>query len=141
MTYTKENFCFHKSIFQWQIKLVSHRREFWYLRRKTAVTFSKWLFFQNSLAMSWATWSDKMQAKKWTRFLIFLLRKNSIQICIVFKFPVFIMNMNTLRSFLKMLPVWCEFPILCYWRVLLGVTFYYYYIVGSTQEEHIILFI
>ena len=50
----KNNFCFHESIFQWQIKLISHRSEFWYLRRKPAAIFSKWIFFQNSLRMSWA---------------------------------------------------------------------------------------
>ena len=35
--------------------LVFHRCKFWQLRRKPAVIFSKWLFFQNSLMMSWAT--------------------------------------------------------------------------------------
>ena len=54
MPYTKDNFCFNESIFQWQIKLISHRSEFWQLRRKPAVIFSKWIFFQNSLEMSWA---------------------------------------------------------------------------------------
>ena len=54
MTYTKDNFFLHESIFQWQIKLISHQSEFWHLRRKPAVIFSKWLFFQNSLGMSWA---------------------------------------------------------------------------------------
>ena len=27
MTYTKNNFCFHESIFQWEIKLISHQSE------------------------------------------------------------------------------------------------------------------
>ena len=49
----KDNFCFHGSIFQWQIKHISHRSELWHLRRKSAVIFSKWLFFQNSLMISW----------------------------------------------------------------------------------------
>ena len=33
---------------------VKYRSKFWYLRRKPAVMFSKWVFFQNSLVMSWA---------------------------------------------------------------------------------------
>ena len=48
----------------WQIKLISHRSYFWHLSRKPAVKFSKWTFFQNSLKMSWAIWSGKMQVKK-----------------------------------------------------------------------------
>ena len=44
-TYTKDNFCFHESIFQWQIKHISHQSEFWHLRRKSAIIFQKWLFF------------------------------------------------------------------------------------------------
>ena len=31
------------------------RSEFWDLRRKSAVIFSKWLFWQNSLMISWTT--------------------------------------------------------------------------------------
>ena len=31
------------------------RSEFWDLRKKSAVTFSKWLFWQNSLIISWTT--------------------------------------------------------------------------------------
>ena len=31
------------------------RSEFWHLRRKPALVFSKWLFFQNSLGLSWDT--------------------------------------------------------------------------------------
>ena len=50
----KDNVCFQKSIFQWQIKLISYWSEFWHLRRKSAVIFSKLLFFQNSLVISWA---------------------------------------------------------------------------------------
>ena len=53
ITYTKDQYCFNESIFQWQIKLISYRSEFWHLRRKSAVVFLKWLFFQNSLAISW----------------------------------------------------------------------------------------
>ena len=34
---------------------VFHRSEFWHLRRKPAVIFSKWLFFQKSLVISWGT--------------------------------------------------------------------------------------
>ena len=34
---------------------VFHRSMFWHLRRKPAVIFSKWLFFQNSLVISWST--------------------------------------------------------------------------------------
>ena len=33
---------------------IKYRSKFWYLRRKPAVLFSKWVFFQNSLMMSWA---------------------------------------------------------------------------------------
>ena len=57
LTLTKDQFCFNKSIFQCQIKLISYRSQFWHLRRKPAVIFSKWLFFQNSLMISWATYS------------------------------------------------------------------------------------
>ena len=31
------------------------RCDFWHLRRKPALVFSKWLFFQNSLRLSWDT--------------------------------------------------------------------------------------
>ena len=34
---------------------VKYRSMFWHLRRKLAVIFSKWLFFQNSLVISWVT--------------------------------------------------------------------------------------
>ena len=43
---------------------VKYRSKFWHLRRKPAVIFSEWIFFQNSLEMSWAIWSGKMQVKK-----------------------------------------------------------------------------
>jgi hypothetical protein len=33
---------------------VKDRSKFWYLRRKPAFMVSKWVFFQNSLVMSWA---------------------------------------------------------------------------------------
>ena len=44
--------CFHA----WKciISGVKYRSKFWYLRRKPSVMFSKWVFFQNSLVMSWA---------------------------------------------------------------------------------------
>ena len=45
MTYTKNNFCFHESIFQWQIKLISHQSEFWHLRRKTSHHIFKMAIF------------------------------------------------------------------------------------------------
>ena len=64
MTYTKCNFCSHESIFQREIKLISYRSNFSHLTRKPALKFLKWLFFQNSLVMSWATSSGKMQVKK-----------------------------------------------------------------------------
>ena len=54
MTYKKGNVYFHDLIFYRQIRLISCRSDFWHLRRKTAVIFSKWLFFQNCLGMSWA---------------------------------------------------------------------------------------
>ena len=60
LTFVKDNFCFHESIFQWQIKHISHRSEFQHLRQKPAVTFSKWLIFKNYLVISFA----KMQVKK-----------------------------------------------------------------------------
>ena len=44
-------------------------------QKKTAVIFSKWLFFQNSLVMSWATLLGKMQVKKLNIFLNFSLIK------------------------------------------------------------------
>ena len=64
ITWPKDIFCFHESIFQWQIKLISYRSEFWHLRRKPALLFSKWPFFQNSLIIPWATQSGKMQVKE-----------------------------------------------------------------------------
>ena len=43
------------------------RSEFRHLRRKPAVIFLKWLFFQNSFVISWDTQSGKMMVKKnWT---------------------------------------------------------------------------
>ena len=48
-------FCFHWPIFHEQIKLFSYRSQFWDLRRKSALIFSKGLFFQNSLVISSAT--------------------------------------------------------------------------------------
>ena len=53
MTYKKDNFCFHESIFHRQIKLISYRSEFWQLRRKPALLFSKWLFVKNFFDESW----------------------------------------------------------------------------------------
>ena len=50
----KDIFHFHESIFQWHNKLISHRSQFWHLRKKPAVIFSKRMFFQNSLVISWA---------------------------------------------------------------------------------------
>ena len=44
-------------------------------QKKTAVIFSKWLFFQNSLVISWATLLGKMQLKKLNIFLNFSLVK------------------------------------------------------------------
>ena len=44
---------------------VFHRNEFWHLWGKSALICSKWLVFQNSLVISSATLSDKMQVKKW----------------------------------------------------------------------------
>ena len=55
---------------------VKYRSKFWYLRRKTAVMFSKWVFFQNCLVMSWVIKSCKIQLKKWKWSLNFLLNKN-----------------------------------------------------------------
>ena len=55
---------------------VKYRSKFWCLRRKTAVMFSKWVFFQNSLVISWVIKSGKIQLKKWKCFVNFLLNKN-----------------------------------------------------------------
>ena len=44
-------------------------------QKKTAVKFSKWPFFQNSLVISWATLLGKMQVKNWIFFLNFSLVK------------------------------------------------------------------
>ena len=68
ITYLKDNFCFNESIFQWQIKHISHRREFWNLIRKPAVIFPQRLFFQNSLVISWGTYWVKFW---WKNALIF----------------------------------------------------------------------
>ena len=49
ITYSKDIFCFQESIFQWQISLISYRSDFWHLRGKAAVIFSKCLFFQKKI--------------------------------------------------------------------------------------------
>ena len=59
----------------WQIKLISHRSDFWHLSRKPAVIFSKWIFFQNSLGMLWAIWSGKMQIEKTNTSFEFFINK------------------------------------------------------------------
>ena len=64
ISYPKDNFCFHESIFQRQIMLTSHRSGFWHLRRKKAVIFSQCLFIQNSSGLSWDTYSGRIQVKK-----------------------------------------------------------------------------
>ena len=45
------------------ISRVFHQSEFWHLRGKLALIFSKWIFFQNSLVISSATQYCKMQVK------------------------------------------------------------------------------
>ena len=47
----KINFC---HAWKCMISGVFHRSGFWLLWRKPAITFSKWMFFQNSLVISWA---------------------------------------------------------------------------------------
>ena len=89
MTYTKDNFCFHESIFHRQIKLISYRSEFWRLRRKPAFLFSKQPFFQNSLIIPWATYSGKMQVKKQYIFWTFYKIENGKVNCDLFCRSVF----------------------------------------------------
>ena len=48
-----KTYLFHT--WKWFISWVFHRSEFWYLRGKSALRFSKWLFFQNSLVISSST--------------------------------------------------------------------------------------
>ena len=55
---------------------VKYRSKFWHLRRKLAVIFLKWLFFENSLVISWATWPVKMQVKEKNIFWTFRLIEN-----------------------------------------------------------------
>ena len=43
---------------------VKNQSEFWYLIRKLALIFSKWLFFQKILGVSWATYLVKKQVKE-----------------------------------------------------------------------------
>ena len=50
------------------------RSQFWHCLRKSALIFSKRLFFQNTLRLSWPTKSGKMQVKRWNCFLIFSLK-------------------------------------------------------------------
>ena len=57
--------------FQW----VVCRSEFWHLRRKPSLIFSKWIFFQNSLKLSWDIYSGKVQVKHKYNFLNFSLIK------------------------------------------------------------------
>ena len=45
--------------------------EFWHLLRKLALIFSKWLFFQNSLELSWNTLTAIIQIKKFSCLLNF----------------------------------------------------------------------
>ena len=47
------------------------RSRFWHLRRKPSVIFSKWLFFQNSLVISWP--QGNMQVKNKTFFECFTI--------------------------------------------------------------------
>ena len=64
MSYTKDNFCFHESILQWQIKLISHRNEFWHLWRKPTVIFSKIDIFSKFFDELGLTYYGKMQVKR-----------------------------------------------------------------------------
>ena len=73
--YPKDNFCLHESIFQWEIKHISHQSEFWHLRRKAAVIFWIWTFFQNSLVISYCIKLGKMQVEEWIIFELFISGK------------------------------------------------------------------
>ena len=55
MICSKDNFCFHEPIFPRQIKVISYQSQFWGLRRKLALLFSKLQFFQIFSVISWAT--------------------------------------------------------------------------------------
>ena len=90
ITYPKDNICFQKSIFQWQIKLFPYPSEFSHLRRKSAVLFSKWQFGQKFLVISWTTISGKMHIKKMKSFSELFRTKNWKEICGLFNRPVFI---------------------------------------------------
>ena len=126
MTYTKVNFCFHESIFQWQIKLISRRSQFWHLRRKTAVIFSKLQFFQNSLVISWATSSGNMQMKKWNNFWMFnpganTISKSSFYLSVGWK-NTWLINRKELSWKLGLIwKFWLEVGI--YWKILVWNTF------------------
>ena len=52
--YWRGNIGENKKIHTWKCIFsgVFYRSQFWHLRRKTAIIFSKWLFFQNSLGLS-----------------------------------------------------------------------------------------
>ena len=64
ITYSIDIFCSHVSIFQWQIKLTSHRSQFWHLRRKMVVIFSKIDILKKFFDEFMTTLSCKMQVKK-----------------------------------------------------------------------------
>ena len=51
---------------------VFHRSDFWHLLGKSALIFSKWLFFQKILRISWFTKSGKIQVKRYTLPKLFI---------------------------------------------------------------------
>ena len=80
----------HESIFQLQIKLISYRSEFWHIRRKSAVLYSKWLFcqkngvFMNHIIKLNFRWKNKMFSELFTtqkiekKFVTFLTGQSLI---------------------------------------------------------------
>ena len=94
MICTKDNFCFHEPIFYRQIKLISYRSEFWHIRRKSAVLYSKWLFcqkngvFMNHIIKLNFRWKNKMFSELFTtqkiekKYMTFLTTQSLLGILI-----------------------------------------------------------
>ena len=100
---------------------VKYRNNFWHLKRKPAVTFSKWLFFQNSLVVPWPIWSEKMQVKEVLKFWIFFNHRSYIYFCQFFKSTVFSMKaylLTNIRRWTKIKNL--QIRALCTWDIWEG---------------------
>ena len=79
------------------------RSDFWHLKRKPALIFSKRLFFKILWGFHWITSSGKMQVKNKINFVTFSLMKNNAIDCIFW-----IKTEYTKRdlNFFKLMQIW-----------------------------------